>query len=336
LPVHSLNPEQLIRDLAPLIPASDTVIANESGKAIIMTASQQDIHRIAAIVTALDSTSTAEVSVFPLNYADAKSVADELKELFQSADSNVNNTAAQISFGPRFGRPVNDGAGSGKEKNASPRPVFVADEQMNAVVASAPPEAMPTVAHVIEMLDKPGQDLTDVEIFPLLHADPGEVVDEISTVFGGVSTPVTQPASRQAGFQPSGPGRFQPTPQPASTESARLKREAAVMAVADRRTQSVIVAASEHTMAQVRKMIDRLDQGEKGVMRVSVLETGCADPETISDGLTALFASSTSAASKQPQLNTPDSARATATATWAASGITGGGTSTSAASSGLH
>src|SRR5579862_9808225 len=39
LPIHTLQPAQLVKDLAPLIPANDTVTANEAGNAIIMTAS---------------------------------------------------------------------------------------------------------------------------------------------------------------------------------------------------------------------------------------------------------------------------------------------------------
>jgi len=166
LPVHTLNPAQLVKDLELLIPGGDTVTANEAGNAVVMTASQKDIHRLAAIITALDRTAVSEVNVFALNYADAKSVAAELKELFQSADADASRAGARITFGPRFGRVNTDGGGEQKEKTTPTRPVFVADEQMNAVAVSAPPDDMPMIARVIALLDRPGQDVTDIEVFP--------------------------------------------------------------------------------------------------------------------------------------------------------------------------
>jgi type II secretory pathway component GspD/PulD (secretin) len=314
LPVHSLNPVQLLKDLEPLIPPDDAVMANEAGNAIVMTACQKDIHRIAAIITALDSTAVAEVNVFALNYADAKSVAAELKELFQSADSDVNRASARVTFGGRFGRSASDGGGDTKEKTAPTRPVFVADEQMNAVAASASPDVMPMIARVVGLFDKPGQDVTGVEIFPLQHADPDEVVEELSSLFASTpATGSTEAAARPTSFQFGGPGML-PAVSRTATESSRLKRQATVMAVADRRTQSVIVAASENSMTQIRKIIDRLDSSEKGMMRLTVLPGNYADPERVLEVMKALFGGSASSATSQPQITSIYDARAQGTA----------------------
>jgi type II secretory pathway component GspD/PulD (secretin) len=310
LPVHSLNPVQLLKDLEPLIPSGDAVMANEAGSAVIMTACQKDIHRIAAIITALDSTAVAEVNVFALNHADAKSVAAELKELFQSADSDVNKASARVTFGGRFGRSGSDGGGDTKEKTAPTRPVFVADEQMNAVAASASPDVMPMIARVVGLFDKPGQDVTGVEIFPLQHADPEEVVEELSSLFAPAPTiGSAETVARPVGFQFGGPGML-PSASRTGTESSRMKRQATVTAVADRRTQSVIVAAGENTMTQIRKIIDRLDAGEKGMMRLTVLPGNYADPERVLEVMKALFGGSASSAISQPQITSIYDARA--------------------------
>jgi type II secretory pathway component GspD/PulD (secretin) len=304
LPVHTLNPAQLVKDLELLIPGGDTVTANEAGNAVIMTACQKDIHRLASIITALDSTAVAEVNVFALQYADAKSVAAELKELFQSADADVTRAGARLTIGPRLGRISTEGGGEPKEKTAPTRAVFVADEQMNAVAASAPPDYMPMIARVAGLLDRPGQDVIDIEVFPLLHADPGEVVDEISSLFAPASgTGNAEAPARPMGFQFGGPGM----PQSASrtgTESNRLKRQATVTAVADRRTQSVIVAAAGNAMAQIRKMVARLDEGKLGVTKLSVYAIGCADAGIVEDAMTALFASTSVAGHTPAQITT--------------------------------
>jgi type II secretory pathway component GspD/PulD (secretin) len=309
LPVHTLNPAQLVKDLNPLIPPGATVTANEAGNAILITAYQKDIHRLATIITALDSTSVSEVNVMVLNYADAKSVAAELKELFQSADSEVNRAGVRMIAGPRFGRAGSDNGGEQKEKNAPTRPVFVADEQMNAVAASAPPDDMPMIARVVALLDHPGQDVTDIEVFPLLHADPEEVVEEITPLFApSPAAPTAEQPARPMGFQFGGPGQAQPAARTA-TPSTRLKRQATVTAVADRRTQSVLVAAAANEMAQIRKTIAKLDDSKLGVMKLSVYETGCADSSIVLEAMTTLFAGSSVAAHAQAPITTPDSQR---------------------------
>ena len=331
LPVHTLNAAQLVKDLEPLIPGGDTVAANEAGNAVIMTARQKDIHRIAAIITALDSTAISEVSVFALNYADAKSVAAELKELFQSADSDANRAGMRMSFGARFGRISADAGGGEKEKTAPTRAVFVADEQMNAVAASASPDNMPMIARVVGLLDKPGQEVTEVEIFPLLHADPEEIVDEISSLFAlAPGSGTAESTSRPMGFQFGGPGMSR-TASNATAESSRLKRQATVSAVADRHTQSVIVAAAGNAMAQIRKVVARLDEGKQGVRSVSVFNLDYADAGTVQETMAALFGSP---AQNQTQISTPLNERAQPQASSPltpgfASGALGGSTSAS-------
>jgi type II secretory pathway component GspD/PulD (secretin) len=286
MPVHILNPSQAVKDLEPLIPASDLVLGNESGNAVIMTGPEKDIHRVAAILTALDGTATSEINVFALKYADAKSVADELKQLFQGADSEANRPGLRMSFNPRFQPRSADGGGDQTSKTAQIRAVFVADEQMNAVVASVAHDYMPTVNHVIDFLDRPTEDVTQMEVFALLHADAVEIADEITSAF------TAAPANGKTG-QSQSPMQIQfgarEMPESRSdTESDRLKRQSAVTAVADRRTHSVIVTASAETMAQIRKMVARLDEGEAGVVKLSVfrLET---DAEAVQETLTALF-----------------------------------------------
>ncbi len=144
LPVNTLKPEQLLKDLETLIPKTATVSANEAGSAIIMTAPGRDIHRISEIIAALDTSAVSDVEVFPLKYADAKSVSAELKEIFQSADSDVTRAGTRNNFGGPggpgggmgFGFPGGGGGGSeDSTKSAATHAVFVSDDQMNAIVA---------------------------------------------------------------------------------------------------------------------------------------------------------------------------------------------------------
>src|ERR1700722_9909520 len=99
IPVRSLNAVSLLKDLQPLLPSDTTLTANESGNALVMTDSQANIHRIAEIVRALDSVSSSSstIIVFPLKFADAKSVASLIKDLFPSANATGGTGAGGAS-----------------------------------------------------------------------------------------------------------------------------------------------------------------------------------------------------------------------------------------------
>ena len=74
IPIRFGNAGQLIENISELLPEYATISANAGSNAIILTDTQTNIHRIAKIVSALDTSisSISEIKVFPLVYADAK------------------------------------------------------------------------------------------------------------------------------------------------------------------------------------------------------------------------------------------------------------------------
>jgi type II secretory pathway component GspD/PulD (secretin) len=304
LPLQTLQAAQLLKDLASLIPAGDTVAANEAGKAIVMTAPQKDIHRISEIIAALDSSSVSDVQVFALKFADSKSVAAELKEIFHSADSETVGAASRNTFrgpggmggfGPGPGPGGDPGGNADSEKNSQSRVVFVSDDQMNAVVASAPPNEMPLITNLINSLDVQVQDITQMKVFKLKHADPLEIAEELSTLFTS-SNSSSDENSRSTGFE------FNPFSQSGSGDSgqsARMKRKSAMQAVADRRTESVVVTASKDLMVAIASMIASLDEGNQGMTHVTAIPLESADPASVEQTMSGLFANQGSASSSQ-------------------------------------
>jgi type II secretory pathway component GspD/PulD (secretin) len=312
LPLHTLSAPQLIKDLELLVPRGATITANEAGNSIIMTAQQKDVRRIDEIINALDGTALSEVRVSVLRFADSKSVAAELKEIFQSPDSDVTRAATRNNFGRGGGgggfNPFNMGGGGGgggnndnASKNVSTHAVFTSDDQLNAVISSAPPDYMSMITNVIADLDLPSQDVTMMHVFHLHHADPGEIADELTTMFP--STTSTDQNNRSMGFRF---GPFGPQQQSsANSQSQRMKRELTVMVVPDRRTQSVIVSASKDMMDQIKGVVEDLDQGTEGVQHVTALDFGGADPATVAQTLIGLFSSANSKAPTSTQTATP-------------------------------
>jgi len=360
LPLHTLQAQQLIKDLADLIPRSAIVTANEAGNSIIMTGQQKDIRRIDEIVNSLDGTALSDVEVFEMKYADSKAVADELKEVFQSADSDITRASTRNSIRTRGGGfggggnpmaamfggggPGGGGGGNGgSENNVSTKSVFVADDQMNAVIASAPPDYMLMISNVIQRLDQPSQEVTIMRVFHLNHADPGEISDELTTMFPSTTstdqnnrTPGMRFMGGFGGFGGFGGGGG----QAANSQSPRMKRELTVSVVPDRRTQSVVVSASKEMMVQIQGVIEDLDQGTQGNQHVTALDFGAADPATVQETLTGLFSSVNNSRSQQSttQSATPIGNRYTGNAN--AQTTTAQTTTTSGAgvggSSGLH
>jgi len=317
LPLHTLSAPQLVKDLELLKPRGADMAANEAGNAIIMTGQQKDVRRIDEIINDLDGTALSEVNVTELKFADAKSVAAELKEVFQSQDSDITRATTRNNFsrggGGRggFGGPMaqmfggggggGGGGGDDSAKNVSTKAVFVSDDQLNAVISSAPPDYMSMITNVIAHLDKASQDITEMRVFHLRHADPGEIADELTALFP--STTSTDQNSRNMGFRFGGFGGFGQQSS-ASSKSDRMKRAATVMAVPDRRIQGVIVTASRDMMEQIKGVIEDLDTGTEGVQKVTALDFGGADPATVEQVLTGLFASANAKAPTSTQTAT--------------------------------
>jgi type II secretory pathway component GspD/PulD (secretin) len=304
LGVHSLEPKQLLTDLESLIPQGAKVSANEAGNAIIMTAPGKDVHHFALILKALDSSAVSSVAVFLLKYADSKSVASELKEVFQSPDSGVSraNRAGQQTRFRGFGgggfNPFGGGGGpggggdNGTEKNAATESVFTSDDQMNAVIAATPPELMPNVTNIIQQLDQPTEDITQIRIFRLHHADATETADEINSLFTS-NDQNNNNNGRGGGFQffrgpfgfPGGGGGGG-----GNSQSDRMKRQTTVNAVADPRTSSVMVTASRGMMQEIAGAIADLDQSDAHAQAAYSIDISGADPADINTAMQTLFA----------------------------------------------
>ena len=105
IPVRTLNPVELQKMLIPLLPAGAKLEVNESADSLLLTDTQAGIHRVAELIAALDSVSASAntLRVFPLHYADAKTLAGLIKELF-AADTASNRQRPQPGPGQHHPR----------------------------------------------------------------------------------------------------------------------------------------------------------------------------------------------------------------------------------------
>jgi general secretion pathway protein D len=321
LPVRYADVTKLIDNISPLLPATARITSNASSNAIVLTDTQTDIHRVAEIIRALDTSISgiSSIHVYSLRYGDAKALADVLTQLFtpSTQTGQSNNPFANLPFflggrggggRPGGGAPAAAEAPESEARRAASRVVAVADDQSNSVIVSAPEEYLPTITGIVNQLDTPTSDVTETRIFPLQHADANELATELTTIYAaqnGSTTPTN--ASGQRGGNQGGrpPQPAQANNQANANRSERALLQATVAVVSDPRTNSLVVSASHDTMAQVEQTIMRLDANNAKKQHVHVYTLGHADPDNVAAILKGMFTVDSTGASTsvQPSLS---------------------------------
>lgn len=317
LPVRYINAAQLIRDLQPLLPQSAQLTANEGGNSLVITDTQMNIRRMAEIVSALDTalSSVSSVKVFPLKFADAKSLATVVKELFsgQQDQSRSNDPRSRmLNFfrggrggdggggggPPGFGGGDMGGGGAGGGRAQTPKVVAVADERSNSLVVSAPEEQMPIIEDLVEKVDTNVEDITELRVFRLKFADAQETADLLTSLFpDNTSTSQNNRGRFQfGGGRGGGRGMFGAGlggggQTGTGAQSERVLKETRVVAVADMRTRSVVVSAARDLMPQIASMIEELDSDPAKKQKVFVYSLENTDPQAVQEILQGLFPS---------------------------------------------
>lgn len=305
IPVRSLNPGQLLKDLQPLLPSDTTVVANENANSIVMTDTHANIRHLAEIVSTLDSVSSGvnSLNVFHLQYADAKTVADLIKELFSGQDASSKNTGGGFRFG-RFGGGSGMFTGGGPPEpgsSSSQAPTThvgaVADDHSNSVIVSAPDNLMALISNLVSQIDIPVQAVTMIKVFKLKHADAVETAELLNNLFPDESS--TSDAAKQS--QSGSRGGFFSAMLAASRggggnnggsseESNRLKLMGRVNAQPEPRTGSVVVTAAKDLMPEIETMIKELDDNPAKVVKAHVISLVNADPYDVQTILSDVIA----------------------------------------------
>ena len=298
IPVRYANAMQLIENLQPLLVEEASLTANESSNALVLTDRQASIQRIARIITALDTSISgiSTIRVFSLQFADAKELEEVIEDIFEPPVSSRDRErdARREEFLRRFGR---GGDGDGRSRSGSSglsearqavsHVVAEADERTNSLVVAAPDETMPIIEEVVKQIDRNIDAVTEIEVFRLQHADAVETAQVLTDLFD-------QDEENQAGFRfgrgfgffgrEGGERRSREQDQ-----NQRLQQQNTVVAVADPRTNSVIVSASGELMSQIGKMILQLDKDNSKKQKVYVYSLEHADADNVAEILRGMF-----------------------------------------------
>ena len=316
IPIRFGNAGQLIENISELLPEYATISANEGSNAIILTDTQTNIHRIAQIVSALDTSisSISEIKVFPLAYADAKQLADVIKGLFQSSSSGSSRSSSSRGSSSgiaemmraRFGGGSSSsssrssgssgrssrsgGSGSSAALAAASRVVAISEERTNSLVVSAPSDVLPTIEQLVKEMDRTIEDVTEIEVFKLQNADAYEMAEVLTNLFSDKD----EIESSRGGYRFGSYGRSSSSSSRSQSGSSgnsseRMLQQKKVVAVADPRTNSVIVSATAELMKQIALMVERLDDNKAKRQKVYTYSLQNADVEGVSEILRNMF-----------------------------------------------
>lgn len=307
IPVRYVDATKLVENLRPLLSADATLNANEASNALILADTQINVRRMAEIVRALDSSisSISTIHVYTLQYADAKSLATVLTQLFATDQSSAANNARNNAGGRNGPMPPwaaammgnNAGKSQSAAQQAATRIIAVADEQSNSVIVSAPDAAIPTITDIVTRIDTNISDVTEIRIFPLEHADATELANEFNSLYSDTGATTGSNNANRRNQQPQMPGNANN-----ANRSERSILQTRVVAVADPRTNCLILSASKDSMPQLAQTIARLDSGEDKKQQVYVFRLENADPNNVATILRGMFSSqgSSSSSSAQP------------------------------------
>jgi len=225
------------------------IVSDDRLNAVIVSSDPQNFQIIDDIIKQIDQEVAPQevIKIFPLKYADASSVVQNLNDLFEGTQDQ--NMPWWQRSEMRFRRQM---SGEKEQVTGIQGTVnLVADTRLNAVVVSTASANIPILEDLISKVDITVPDLeTDTKIFPLKHADAESVSDIINNVYQG---------GNQSGRGGNDFFGFLPRSSRGSQRSGVITGTINVEAYT--RTNSLIVTTSSaRNFEIVQKLIDQLDQ----------------------------------------------------------------------------
>ena len=188
----------------------------------------------------------------------------------------------------------------------SPQATIVANQAGNSIVITDTQENIRHLVEIVAAIDSSAAGETEIRVFPLKYANPNDVASELGQIFpssgsGGNQLPIRFGGGGGGGF--GGPGGFFRAMMAnaggggGNSDNNRAQKQSQVTAVADSRTQAVIVMASKDLMVEIAGMMDQLDVSSTRDQNVYVYHMANGDPQEALQVLQNMFQSSGSSRS---------------------------------------
>lgn len=280
IPLEYVSALKLKDDLKPLIDESQaSCVAITATNTLVITDNAGNIKRIAEVIRALDkdTSDVIEVEVYQCKFSSADALAQSLTQIYQLRSPGAQGQQGQQQRGPD-GQPVqvktDDGIMSLKgEIRLAP------DARTNSLIISASRDKIKLVLDTLKKLDVDTEPEVKAKVFPLQYADANLVATQLNNLF-------EQPQGGADGGRRNPWDWWYGGNRGQSTGYAGLKRN---VIVADIRTNSVIVTATEQNLKAFEDMIKELDAPKVISEITRIFPLKYATAADLADALTRLF-----------------------------------------------
>ncbi len=215
------------------------------GNLLIITDTGSNIRRMMQLVEDIDvGGATDSVWIEPIHYASAADIASRINDIFDVKGGGGGGGGGK-GGAPGAGAPASAGEHIAK---------VIADDRSNSVVIVGREQAYLRILELIKRLDQPQSGEGELRVLALQHADATELTKTLNEIITGAA---------QAGAPPAG-GAKGGTP-PEGIFEGRIKVSA------DKATNSIVVTASRRDYAELRGVVDKLDQARRQVFIEAVI-----------------------------------------------------------------
>jgi type II secretory pathway component GspD/PulD (secretin) len=250
-----------------------------SRRAIAITGSAVDVATVANLIPSIDLEAvipTHTAAIIPLQVADASEVVSTLGNLLSPAVGASGASPAQSASEHLRRLSIAQGAAQPLELDLSTPIRLMADTTTNSVIAASSQSNISGIQELAEMMDKlPIGEAVVIRVFPMSSASADRVQTIISDLF------------RQGSLLGTIPGTNRIVSPSTATGQALLSEIALSV---DERSNSLIVAGREESVALVEVLISDLDAEQASTwVEPTLIKLAFADPRDIADRLNAVL-----------------------------------------------
>ena len=254
IPVEHENASNLVTVLRPLISPNNTINVNAGTNTLVITDYASNLVRLRTLIAALDTPSSTDVEVIPLQHTQAAVLAATVQRLMDSGSAAA--TPAAAGSAP---------AAAGVANVA----LVLADTSLNALLVRAPNAArLARVRALIARLDRPGGASGRVHVVYLQHAEATRLATVLRAAFpaaeegarAGGSASVTSATGSRGGGGSGASATGSTSAEASSPVQATAAPSTGGAIQADPASNALIITAAEPLWRDIRAVIDQLDQ----------------------------------------------------------------------------
>jgi general secretion pathway protein D len=213
------------------------ITTHEAGGLLIITDTGAHVRRMIRNIEEIDvGSASSRMWIEPIHYGDARDYATQINDIFQ----------------------LDKAAGGGLVR-------VVADEQTNSLIVVGSTEGYLKLLEFLKRVDTAPAAEGRIHVMALQHAVAEELAQTLTRMLSGTSGAATAAATRAGGRA------NRAAPAAAGGDGSAGLFEGSVRVTADKATNSLVVTSSMRDYAQLRMVVDELDQERRQVFIEAVI-----------------------------------------------------------------